>query len=64
MGDEVKIDKQVFHSRLGHLISAWKDSKKNEAFAGAGSILVVMGKTEDGPYSKSLSLHVCSPFWW
>lgn len=59
MGDEVKIDKQLFHTRLGHFISTWKDSKKNEAYAGAGSIVVVMGKTEEGAYSKSLSLHVC-----
>ncbi|CCX06472.1 FACT complex subunit-domain-containing protein [Pyronema domesticum] len=59
MGDEVKIDKQLFHTRLGNFISTWKDTKKNEAFAGAESIVVVMGKTEEGPYSKSLSLH----FW-
>lgn len=59
MGDEIKIDKQAFHSRLGHLISTWKDPKKNEVFAGAGSIVVVLGKTEEGPYSKSLALHVC-----
>ncbi len=27
-------------------------------FGGAGSIVVVLGKTEEGPYSKSLALHV------
>jgi nucleosome binding factor SPN SPT16 subunit len=58
MGDEVKIDKQLFHTRLGQFVSTWKDSKKNEGYAGAGSIVVVMGKTAEGPYSKSLSLHV------
>jgi nucleosome binding factor SPN SPT16 subunit len=58
MGDEVKIDKQLFHTRLSHIISAWKDPKKNEAYTGAGSIVVVLGKTAEGPYSKSLSLHV------
>lgn len=61
MGDEVKIDKQLFHTRLGNLISQWKDPKKNEAYGGVGSIVVLMGKTEEGPYSKSLALHVCSP---
>jgi len=61
MGDEVRIDKHQFHTRLGNLISTWKDLKKNEAFAGAGSILVLMGKTAEGSYSKSLSLHVCAP---
>ncbi|KAA8913230.1 FACT complex subunit-domain-containing protein [Sphaerosporella brunnea] len=59
MGDEVKIDKQLFHTRLGQLVSSWKDPKKNEAYSGVGSIVVVMGKTAEGPYSKSLSLH----FW-
>lgn len=61
MGDaaEVNIDKQLFHSRLGNLVAAWKDSKKNEVFGGVGSIVVILGKTEEGPYSKSLSLHVC-----
>lgn len=58
----MKIDKQLFHTRLGNFISTWKDTKKNEAFAGAESIVVVMGKTEEGPYSKSLSLHVSLPF--
>ena len=58
MSDEVKIDKALFHTRLGHLVSSWKDPKKNDVYAGAGSIVVVMGKTEEGPYSKSLSLHV------
>ena len=59
MGDEVNIDKQLFHTRLGNLISQWKDPKKNEAYGGVGSIVVLMGKTEEGPYSKSLALHVC-----
>lgn len=58
MGDEVKIDKALFHARLSNLISLWKDPKKNDVFAGAESILVVMGKTAEGPYSKSLALHV------
>ncbi|KAI5787115.1 FACT complex subunit-domain-containing protein [Geopyxis carbonaria] len=59
MGDEVKIDSALFHTRLGNLLSAWKDPKTNDVFGGAESIVVVLGKTEDGPYSKSLALH----FW-
>lgn len=59
MGDEVKIDKQVFHTRLGNLLAAWKDSKRNDVFGGAEALLVVLGKTQDGPYSKSLALQVC-----
>lgn len=58
--DEVKIDKTTFESRLGALQAAWKD-KKSDAFNGVKSILSVMGKTEEGPYSKSLALHVCLP---
>ncbi|KAL7270396.1 FACT complex subunit spt16 [Rhizina undulata] len=59
MGDDIKIDKQLFHSRLGNLMATWKDPKKNDAFAGVGSMVVILGRTEEGPYSKSLSLH----FW-
>lgn len=58
MSDEVNIDKATFHSRLGNFITAWKDPKRTE-FGGVGSIVVVLGKTEEGPYSKSLTLHVC-----
>ncbi|KAF8468318.1 FACT complex subunit-domain-containing protein [Kalaharituber pfeilii] len=58
MGDEIKIDKTTFENRLSALQTAWKD-KKNDAFSGVKSILSVMGKTEEGPYSKSLALH----FW-
>jgi hypothetical protein len=60
MGDaaEVNIDKQLFHARLGNLVAAWKDPKKNDVFGGVSSIVVILGKTEEGPYSKSLSLHV------
>jgi nucleosome binding factor SPN SPT16 subunit len=57
MSDEVNIDKTTFHSRLGNFIAAWKDPKRSE-FGGVGSIVVVLGKTEEGPYSKSLALHV------
>ena len=57
MSDEIKIDKATFESRISSLQTAWKD-KKNDAFNGVKCILSVMGRTEDGPYSKSLALHV------
>ena len=57
MGDEIKIDKTTFEARLSALQAAWKD-KKIDAFNGVKSILSVMGKSEEGPYSKSLALHV------
>lgn len=59
MGDAIEIDIATFESRLGALQAAWKD-KKNDAFNGVKSLLSVMGKTEEGPYSKSLALHVCT----
>ncbi|KAI5800248.1 FACT complex subunit-domain-containing protein [Peziza echinospora] len=59
MGDEIKIDKAVFENRLLTLQSIWKDRKSTDAFNNVTSILSVMGKTEEGPYSKSLALH----FW-
>ena len=58
MGDEVSIDKSLFHSRLGGLVAAWKDPKKADLFGGVGSIVIILGKTVEGPYSKSLALHV------
>ena len=57
MGDEIRIEKATFESRVANLQAAWKD-RKNDAFNGVTSILSVMGKTEEGPYSKSLALHV------
>ncbi|TGZ82797.1 SPT16-domain-containing protein [Ascodesmis nigricans] len=59
MGDEVQIDKQVFHNRLANLIATWKDPKKNDIFGGVEALVIVLGKTQDGPYSKSLALQ----FW-
>lgn len=61
MGDEIKLDKATFEARLSALQAAWKD-KKIDAFNGVKSILSVMGKSEEGPYSKSLALHVSMRF--
>ena len=62
MADEVKIDKQVFHDRLSHFISAWKaDKRSNDAlFAGVGSIVLLMGKNEGNvTFQKNNAMHVC-----
>lgn len=49
MADEVSIDKNVFHNRLSSLISQWKADKRstNSVFGDAGSIAIVMGKTDE-----------------
>jgi nucleosome binding factor SPN SPT16 subunit len=59
---EIKIDKQLFHERLSHFYSSWKADKRSgdAVFAGAGSILVLMGKTEDtAMFQKNNAIH----FW-
>ena len=61
MAEEIRIDKQVFHDRLSHFISAWKADKRagDALFGGAGSILVMMGKTEESSaFQKNNSMHV------
>ncbi|KAI9845669.1 MAG: FACT complex subunit spt16 [Sclerophora amabilis] len=62
MGDEIQIDKQTFHDRLSHFLSAWKADKRSgdALFNGAGSILIVMGRTEDSAsFAKNNAMH----FW-
>ena len=60
MAEEVKIDKVVFHDRLGQFISAWKTDKRSgdALFGGVGSIIILMGKAEDSAYQKNNALHV------
>ena len=64
MADEVKIDKDAFNSRLSHLISTWKNDKRqsNDAlFGGVGSIVILMGKNEENPtFHKNNAMHVCT----
>lgn len=63
MAEEVKIDKQVFHDRLSHFISAWKaDKRANDAlFGGVGSIVILMGKNDATiTFQKNNAIHVCS----
>jgi nucleosome binding factor SPN SPT16 subunit len=61
MAEEVKIDSQLFHDRLGHLISAWKADKRSgdTLFGGIGSIVILVGKSEDAVYHKNNAMHVC-----
>lgn len=62
MGDEVKIDKDAFNSRLSHLISTWKNDKRQSTdalFGGVGSMVILMGKNEDNlTVHKNNAMHV------
>lgn len=61
MAEEVKVDKQVFHDRLGQLISAWKaDRRSGDAlFGGVGSMVILLGKAEESlGFQKANALHV------
>lgn len=63
MADEVSIDKNTFHTRLSGLISQWKADKRaaEPQFGGAGSLLVVMGKSEEETgFSKVSAIQVSS----
>ena len=59
----MKIDKQAFHDRLLHFVSAWKaDKRSNDAlFGGVGSIVLLMGKNEGNiTFQKNNAMHVCT----
>ena len=62
MADEVKIDKELFQSRLSHFVSIWKNDKRqsNDAlFGGIGSLVILMGKSEESPsFHKNNAMHV------
>jgi nucleosome binding factor SPN SPT16 subunit len=60
---EIKIDGALFQERLGHLLSAWKADKRagDAVFNGAGSLLVLMGKADEGGgFQKGNAIHVSS----
>ena len=63
MAEEVKIDKVKFHDRLNKLVAAGKADRRagDSIFGGVGSIVVLLGKSDDPGYQKSNALHV-SPF--
>ncbi|KAJ5619571.1 hypothetical protein N7510_003555 [Penicillium lagena] len=62
MAEEIVIDKTTFFNRLSNLYSTWKTDKRtgNALFDGAGSIVILMGKTdEENSFQKSNAMH----FW-
>ncbi|KAK4984929.1 FACT complex subunit spt16 [Elasticomyces elasticus] len=62
MADEVSIDEQAFHNRLSSFISQWKTDKRSgdAVFGGAGSIVIVMGKSDEaGSFQKNSAMQ----FW-
>lgn len=62
MSEEVKIDKELFSNRLSHLVTAWKNDRRQSSdalFGGASSMVVLMGKNEEvAQFHKSNALHV------
>jgi hypothetical protein len=61
MAEEIRIDKQTFQDRLAHFIQAWKTDKRSgdALFNGAGSIVILMGKSEESSaFQKNNSMHV------
>lgn len=64
MGD-IKIDSKTFQERLSHFVTTWKADKRtggDALFAGASSIVVLMGKVDEEPeFFKNNAMHV--RFW-
>jgi hypothetical protein len=61
MADDIAIDKQLFHERLGNFITKWKADKRSgdQLFNGASSIAIVVGKASDpSTYLKASSFQV------
>lgn len=63
MADEVKIDRDQFHSRLGQLLAAWRTDRRASGdaavFGGVTSMVVLMGRNEEGAGQlKNSALHV------
>jgi nucleosome binding factor SPN SPT16 subunit len=61
MADDIVIDKQLFHERLGSLVTKWKADKRSgdQLFQGATSIASVLGKPSDpGNYLKPAAFQV------
>lgn len=61
MADDIVIDKDLFHERLGNFVTKWKTDKRggDQIFQGAGSIATVVGKASDpGSYLKPAAFQV------
>ena len=56
------IDKSTFFNRLSSFYAAWKADKRsgNTTFGGVGSIVILMGKTDEAnSFQKNNAIHVC-----
>jgi FACT complex subunit SPT16 N-terminal lobe domain len=61
MAEDIIIDKGTFFNRLSGFYAAWKADKRsgNAVFGGAGSIVILMGKTDEAnSFQKNNSMHV------
>jgi len=61
MGD-ITIEGKLFQERISHFVNAWKADKRagDSVFAGASSIVIMMGKVEENPeFHKNNAMH----FW-
>lgn len=61
MAEEILIDKDTFFNRLTNFYSAWKADKRsgNAIFGGVGSIVILMGKTDEAnSFQKHNAMHV------
>lgn len=61
MAEDIIIDKTAFFNRLSSFYTAWKADKRsgNGVFGGAGSIVILMGKTdEENSFQKANAMHV------
>lgn len=65
MAEEIVIDKNAFFNRLSSFYTAWKADKRsgnNATFGGVGSIVILMGKTdEENSFQKNSAMHVRLP---
>ena len=63
MAEQIAIDKNTFFNHLSGLYASWKADQRsgNAAFGGAGSIVILMGKTkaDESAFQKNNALHVC-----
>ncbi|KAJ5443638.1 FACT complex subunit s.t1.c16 [Penicillium daleae] len=63
MADKIAIDKNTFFNHLSNFYASWKSDKRsgNALFGGAGSIVILMGKTksDESSFQKNNAMH----FW-
>ncbi|KAJ5105144.1 hypothetical protein NUU61_002491 [Penicillium alfredii] len=62
MAEEIAVDKNAFFNRLSNFYATWKADKRsgNALFGGAGSIVILMGKTDE---QNSFQKHSAMHFW-